>query len=795
MAQTPRFRSEFVVPRRRHVAKPRLEELEDRCTPAINLVAGLPEWLPAGPFGVSGLTQVSVANTTNNEVTGAIEAVATHPTNPQVVFVGGVNGGIWRTGTALSPTINWQPLTDGLPSASIGSIDINPNNPNQLLAGVGGYSSGIGRSGDLIGLYYTNNALDAVPTFQVFGGPLQNQSFRSVVLRNNYMLAGSTGGIFGAGFLGNFGNAGSLFRSLDQGTTFTDLAGTGGLPGAAAINDIVADPLEPQRVYVATATQIFRTDNILAAVPTWVNITPPGLAGNPNIVRIRLAIHRSQLGEAVYVAVAETNVFGEDQLSRVSYTTDRGATFIPMNLPEGLSAPQPIVAATNTTPIGITTLGQHFLLDGDRVVVSGVNGNTAANGTFTVTVTSATTFILNGSVGNGVYTGGGTIQTIFGIHPGGQGFLHLSFEADPNDPGIVYIGGDRQDQFFPTTNSIGATTFSAILFRGDRRIAPTTSAPSPQWTPITNTNTNDTFPHADSRNFTIDAQGNLIEVDDGGIYRLGQPTRDGGSWQALNGNLSLNQFATVRYDIRNNVLFGGTQDTGSSQQVSGAGPLGSGQWENTQGGDGFWQGVDNISDPNITYRYQSANTLQTLRRFGYDTTNTQVAAARVLFADPTTPNVPYSALNFGEQNAFGRNIFAINAVDGRLLMIGPANVNSLFEDADPAGLAGDTVTRITPMGMTGSATAIVYGGRANGVDIHGLPMSARQPGGNCSCVARQGVSSGPRCREPRASSVSSSIPTIGNRSTFCAGSSAILPAIKFTSAAMPVPRLPTSPRT
>ena len=80
-------------------------------------------------------------------------------------------------------------------------------------------------------------------------------------------------------------------------------------------------------------------------------------------------------------------------------------------------------------------------------------------------------------------------------------------------------------------------------------------------------------------------------------------------WFSANGNISLNQYYTVRYDIKNNVLFGGTQDTGSSAQVSGAGLIGSTQWENLKPGDGFEQEVDNISDPNITYRYQTGNFL------------------------------------------------------------------------------------------------------------------------------------------------------------------------------------------
>ena len=36
------------------------------------------------------------------------------------------------------------------------------------------------------------------------------------------------------------------------------------------------------------------------------------------------------------------------------------------------------------------------------------------------------------------------MPTFFGIHPGQQGDIHLSLAADPTDPNIVYIGGDRQ---------------------------------------------------------------------------------------------------------------------------------------------------------------------------------------------------------------------------------------------------------------------------------------------------------------------------------------------------------------
>src|SRR5574344_2110221 len=63
--------------------------------------------------------------------------------------------------------------------------------------------------------------------------------------------------------------------------------------------------------------------------------------------------------------------------------------------------------ATNATPIVVTAVG-HGFLTGDKVYISGVGGNTAANGLFTITNIGTDTFTLNGTTGNGTYTDGGT---------------------------------------------------------------------------------------------------------------------------------------------------------------------------------------------------------------------------------------------------------------------------------------------------------------------------------------------------------------------------------------------------
>jgi membrane protease YdiL (CAAX protease family) len=71
---------------------------------------------------------------------------------------------------------------------------------------------------------------------------------------------------------------------------------------------------------------------------------------------------------------------------------------------------QDIVGATNATPIQVTTSDTHGYATGDTVVVRDVRGNSAANGSWTVTVLGDTTFALDDSAGSGAYGGGGTVR-------------------------------------------------------------------------------------------------------------------------------------------------------------------------------------------------------------------------------------------------------------------------------------------------------------------------------------------------------------------------------------------------
>lgn len=74
-----------------------------------------------------------------------------------------------------------------------------------------------------------------------------------------------------------------------------------------------------------------------------------------------------------------------------------------------------VTGATNASPIVITAAA-HGFNDGDAVQISGIVGNTAANGVWIVDNPTANTFELQGTVGNGAYVSGGIVDSLASQH-------------------------------------------------------------------------------------------------------------------------------------------------------------------------------------------------------------------------------------------------------------------------------------------------------------------------------------------------------------------------------------------
>ncbi|HEY6402189.1 MAG TPA: CARDB domain-containing protein, partial [Blastocatellia bacterium] len=232
---------------------------------------------------------------------------------------------------------------------------------------------------------------------------------------------------------------------------------------------------------------------------------------------------------------------------------------------------------------------------------------------------------------------------------------------------------------------------------------------SPQWEHLTHLNSiaqtpgggtaRGSSPHADSREMVVDANGDLIEVNDGGIYRRTSPQNNTGDWFSINGDIQTTEFHDVAYDtISNAIILGGAQDTGSPAQLT----PGSTTWRSVSTADGGDVAVDNITlaAMNQSIRYTSFQNLGSLRREIYDAANNRVGPA----AFPARMVVGGGA---ALQAQFVTPL-ELNAINPTRLVIGGSN--SVYESFNQA----NTITEINGPGANRNAMA--YGGRSGGAD-------------------------------------------------------------------------------
>lgn len=171
----------------------------------------------------------------DSQITGAIHTVLAAPNDANILYVGAVNGGIWRTDNAKNPNPTWTALTDNLPSLSIGAMEFDPTDPihKTIVAGIGRFSSFNRVGGPLTGLLLTT---DGGNSFTQITDPLfQGKSISGVAKRGDTILAAS--------------NSGGLFRSKDNGATWDTVLNLG------AVFDLVGDPSDPKRFYAAVQGQ------------------------------------------------------------------------------------------------------------------------------------------------------------------------------------------------------------------------------------------------------------------------------------------------------------------------------------------------------------------------------------------------------------------------------------------------------------------------------------------------------------------------------------------------------------
>ena len=159
------------------------------------------------------------------------KAAAGIPNQPNVFYIGVVNGGVWKT-TDYGRT--WNPIFDDQPTGSIGAIAVAPSNPNVVYVGSGeglqrpdlSVGDGIYKSTDA-GETWTHLGLrDGQQIPQIVVDPRDPDRLYVAVLGHPYGPNAERG----------------LFKSIDGGQTFQKILYKDENTGAV---DVVLDPVEP----------------------------------------------------------------------------------------------------------------------------------------------------------------------------------------------------------------------------------------------------------------------------------------------------------------------------------------------------------------------------------------------------------------------------------------------------------------------------------------------------------------------------------------------------------------------
>lgn len=236
-------------------------------------------------------------------VSGRTIAIAIHPTNPDLVYVGTAQGGVYRSSDGGA---NWTAIFDSAFSLAIGSLALAPSNPSILYVGTG-EPNGSADSFFGVGLYRIDNAdttadltgpidppvTTGIPGTTAFTGRAISQVLVHPTDPNTIFVSTytGTGGNPSGGSVGftvpPLGLLG-LYRSTDAtaaSPSFTRLTVTtaNSVPpdttGNRSIRDIAMDPADPNNVVawvVGNAAAgdggLYRSTNALAASPVFTQL-------------------------------------------------------------------------------------------------------------------------------------------------------------------------------------------------------------------------------------------------------------------------------------------------------------------------------------------------------------------------------------------------------------------------------------------------------------------------------------------------------------------------------------------
>jgi photosystem II stability/assembly factor-like uncharacterized protein len=242
---------------------------------------------------------------------GRVTALVVDPRDANVVYLGAAEGGVWKT-TDGGQT--WTPLTDDQPTLAVGSLTLDPSNPDVLYVGTGeanfSYDAFAGA-----GILKT---MDGGQTWKNIPGPFVGRSISAVSVNpsdNEVLLAASRGGIY---------------RSADGGETWSTVL------RATWASSVLFDPVNPQNAYAGlgyiyggTPAGVFKSTD---SGQTWTPWNGTGPNGLPLSQIGRVALAMSPANPDVMIAGIQNSAKQDDPVAGFR-STDGGLNWTPIAAP------------------------------------------------------------------------------------------------------------------------------------------------------------------------------------------------------------------------------------------------------------------------------------------------------------------------------------------------------------------------------------------------------------------------------------------------------------------------------
>ncbi len=250
----------------------------------MSIQAAQPAWSLVGPDNIGG----------------RINDIAINPYNPNTIFIGAANGGVWKT---LDAGASWIPLTEQLQSVSMGSLAIDPNDTNIVYAGTGELPGTV----DSYAGYGLLRSVDGGKSWSDVGPSTVAAYSRVIVNPKHSNLVYAAAGRSGGGVL----------RSSDGGNSWNWLAG--GLPQNQSVSDLALSMNGDVAVLYAgvVGNGVYQSTD---GGDNWKELQP--FPTGTAMVRIALDADPTNWQNVVVLDVG--NVAGSDDFAALEVSTDGG---------------------------------------------------------------------------------------------------------------------------------------------------------------------------------------------------------------------------------------------------------------------------------------------------------------------------------------------------------------------------------------------------------------------------------------------------------------------------------------